>query len=60
MLGIHTNFRGVWRLNASNRHLVSIEIDPPATGHVCKLPIKPRRIVVNLDAPEGFLAAVLG
>jgi hypothetical protein len=56
----HSNLQGTWWLNGSMDNLVAIDIDPPASGHIWGLPVKPKRLVVSLEDPEGFLAEVLG
>jgi hypothetical protein len=60
LLGVHTNLRGVWWLNGSLDNLVAIETDPPATGRLWGIPVKPKRVIVSLDDPDGFIAEVLG
>jgi hypothetical protein len=60
VFGIHGNLRGVWWMNGSLDNLVALDIDPPATDRVWGIAVKPRRVVVSLKTPEGFIAEVLG
>lgn len=58
--GAHSNFRGVWWMNGSTGNLVAIDIDPPATGSVWGISIRPRRVIVSLEDPAGFVDELLG
>ena len=60
MVGMHSDVRGVWWLNWSLDNLVAIDIDPPAIGRICGIPVKPKRVIVSLDDPEAFIAEILG
>ncbi|HLJ67909.1 MAG TPA: hypothetical protein VKX16_11170 [Chloroflexota bacterium] len=55
----HSNFRGIWWLNRSLANLVAIDIDPPATARMWRMPVKPRRVVVSLEDPEDFVTEML-
>lgn len=55
--GVH-GWRGRYLVNGSGKSLVRLTIDPPARARASLFPVKVRELVVSLDDPDGFLAAV--
>ena len=56
--GAH-GWRGRWLINGSSKGIVRIELDPRQRGRLLLLwPVRPSRLLVSLDDPEGFLAAI--
>jgi hypothetical protein len=56
--GIHTNLRGTWSVNGSLSGLVSLDVQPPAVGHMFGFPVGIKRLVLSLEDPDGFLRAL--
>jgi hypothetical protein len=56
--GAHTDFRGRWLVNGAGSGIVELTIDPPAEGWSGGFPIRPRSLMVALEDPDGFLAAL--
>ncbi|MBV9282004.1 MAG: hypothetical protein JOZ41_18145 [Chloroflexi bacterium] len=59
-IGIHTRFRGTWIVNGSPSGMVVLDIEPPVRAHTFGIPIRLKRLLVSLEDPEGFLAALKG
>jgi hypothetical protein len=55
--GAH-GWRGSWLVNGSSTGIVELEVDPPARAWTLVLPIKLRKLLVSLEDPDGFLAAL--
>jgi hypothetical protein len=56
--GAH-GWRGRWLVNGSSKGIVRIELDPRQRGRLLMFwPVRPRRLLVSLDDPEGFIAAM--
>ena len=56
--GAHTDLRGRWLVNAAGSGIVELTIDPPAEGWSGGFPIRPRSVLMALEDPDGFLAAL--
>lgn len=56
--GLHTGFRGMWALNGSSTGAVLLTLEEGASGRVLGMPIRPRKVYLSLEDPDGFLAAV--
>ncbi len=57
--GAH-GWRGRWLVNGSSRGLVRIPIDPPARGRCLGYPLRLRVLVLSLEEPDEFIAALAG
>jgi hypothetical protein len=56
-IGVH-GWRGRWLVNGAATGVVTLELDPPARGHVLGLPVRLRRLQVSLTSPDDLLAAL--
>jgi hypothetical protein len=56
--GAHTNLRGRWLVNAAGSGIVDLTIDPPAEGWTSGFAIRPSSVLIALEDPDGFLAAL--
>jgi hypothetical protein len=56
-IGVHTSFLGDWLVNGSMRGLVDMALDPRPVGRSVWR-IRPRRVIVSLEEPRGFLEAI--
>jgi hypothetical protein len=54
-IGAH-GWRGDWLVNTSNRGLVVLTVDPPATARCLGVPVSLRTLHVSLADPQAFLA----
>lgn len=57
-LGAHTNLRGRWLVNGSGHGLVRIILSERGSGTSSGFPIHPHDVLVSLEDPDGFLAAL--
>jgi len=57
--GVH-GFFGRWLVNGSGDGIVSIEIAPPQRARVLVFPVALKRLLVSVDDPAAFIAAVRG
>ena len=55
--GAH-GWRGRWLVNGSRQGIVRLDIDPPVRAWTLAIPVSLRRLLVSLEDPEGFLAAL--
>jgi hypothetical protein len=55
--GVH-GWRGRWLVNGSGRGIVALSIDPPVRAWVLGFPVRLRELLVSLEDPPGFLAAI--
>jgi hypothetical protein len=56
--GAHTNLRGRWLVNGAGSGIVELAIDPPAEGWSGGFPVRVRSLLIGLEDPDGFLAAL--
>jgi hypothetical protein len=56
--GAHTDLKGRWLVNGSGSGIIELTIRPPAEGWTAGFAIHPGSVVVGLDDPDGFLAAL--
>jgi hypothetical protein len=57
--GVHWFF-GRWLVNGSGGGIVTIDISPPQRARVLVFPLAVRRMLVSVDDPAAFIAAVSG
>jgi hypothetical protein len=57
--GVH-GFRGRWLVNGSGKGLLSIQLDPPATGFTLGLPVRIRELLVSVEEPHDLAHLLLG
>ena len=50
---------GRWLINGSGDGLVSLNISPGAKGRVLGVPVTMRELILSLETPDEFIAAVL-
>ena len=50
---------GRWLINGSGEGLVSLNISPGAKGRVLGVPVTMRELILSLEPPDEFIAAVL-
>ena len=50
--------RGRWLVNGSSKGLVTVTVEPPASGAVAGWPVRVRELRVSVEAP-GFFVATL-
>jgi hypothetical protein len=55
--GVH-GFAGRWLVNGSGNGIVIIDLDPPQRGYVMGFPVKLRQLMISVEEPEQFMAAV--
>ena len=55
--GAH-GWRGRWLVNGSSQGIVRLDIDPAVRAWTLAIPVQLRRLLVSLEDPEGFLAAL--
>jgi hypothetical protein len=55
--GVHA-WRGRWIVNGSGHNVVTLRIDPPARAGVPWGAWKVSELLVSLDDPDGFVAAI--
>lgn len=55
--GVH-GWRGKWLVNGSSEGIVALTIEPPARATMCGIRVSLRVLLVSLDDPNGFLAAL--
>ena len=55
--GAH-GWRGRWLVNGSSRGLVQVNIDPTTWAHCCGIPLRLRQLIVSVDDPDRFAAAL--
>lgn len=58
-LGVH-GFAGRWLVNGSTRGIVSIELGPGERGFVMGFPVRLHELLVSVDDPTAFIAALGG
>jgi hypothetical protein len=59
MGGVQTNMRGAWSIGSAYRNIVAIDLGVPVTGRLFShFAITVRRLIVCLEDPDGFLAAL--
>jgi hypothetical protein len=58
-VGIHTNYVDRLIVNGSLANLVEIRFSPPQRAWML-FPIRCQRLIVSLEDPEGFMAALAG
>ena len=56
--GAHTDMHGTWLVNGAGSGIVELVIEPAAEGRSSGFRIRPVRILVTLEDPDGFLAAL--
>jgi hypothetical protein len=56
-IGVH-GWRGRWLVNGSMDGIVAVHIDPPARAVAVGLPVRLGYLVLSLEDPEGFVAAL--
>ncbi len=56
--GVHFVWRGPWIVNGSGHGVVSVTVDPPVGARALGFPITLRQLLVSLEDPDGFLAAI--
>lgn len=56
--GAHTDLHGSWLVNGAGSGIVELTVDPPAEGRSGGFRIRPVRILVTLEDPDGFLSAL--
>ena len=56
--GAHTDMHGTWLVNGAGSGIVELVVDPPVEGRTSGFRIHPVRILVALENPDGFLAAL--
>jgi len=59
-IGVHTDFRGTWLVNGSAKGIVSVTLEPPAEATAIGFHVRPKRLALGLEDPEGFIAALGG
>ncbi len=57
--GVH-GFFGRWLVNGSGDGIVSIDVAPPQRARLLVFPLALRRLLVSVDDPAAFIAAVRG
>lgn len=55
--GVH-GWRGRWLVNGSSRGIVVVPVEPAQRAHVLGWPISLRELLISLDDPDGFVAAL--
>ena len=59
MGGTQTNMLGSWGVSGSYRNIVAVELSPKGRGRLFSfLPISICRLLLSLEEPDGFLAAL--
>lgn len=56
-VGVH-GWRGRWLVNTGRDDLVTIELDPPMRASTLLVPLRVRELTVNVDDPDGLVAAL--
>jgi hypothetical protein len=56
-IGVH-GWRGRWLVNGSMDHIVGIDIDPAPRALATGIPVRLRFLLLSLEDPDGFLAAL--
>jgi hypothetical protein len=56
--GVH-GFAGRWLVNGSGRGIVILNLNPAQRCHVLGLPLRLRRLMVSVAAPEELVTAIL-
>ncbi|HTJ74588.1 MAG TPA: hypothetical protein VL337_04420 [Acidimicrobiales bacterium] len=56
-IGVH-GWRGKWLVNGAASGLVMLELEPRARGYVLGVPVRLRRLLVSMKAPDDLLAAL--
>lgn len=55
---MHGNLRGAWLVNGSTEGIVELGIDPPVRCRVLGVATKVSTLVLSLENPEAFVAAL--
>jgi hypothetical protein len=56
--GAHTDLHGSWLVNGAGTGIVEMRIEPAVEGRSGGFRIRPVRILVSLEDPDGFLRAL--
>ena len=56
-IGAH-GWKRRWVVNGSSRDLVLLTLDPEQRGRTLGIPVRVRELVLSVEDPDGFMAAV--
>lgn len=59
--GTQTDMLGSWAVSGAYRNIVALDLDPKARGRLFSfIPVSIRRLLMSLEEPDAFLAAIQG